>query len=162
MTTTFSYTTQYTLDKDHFRECYTQSLITDNSVGAYFKSILLSVSGILLVLFTDVNSYAAWFLLLLGALEALSVYYQKAWWVMRQMLSKAANSEVTLTIDELGITSQSLVAELKIEWQTVKALTVTESGWLVEHDEGKNYISNSCLTAPVIEFMAGKSRAQVP
>jgi len=158
MATPFSYTTQYTLDKDHFRECYTQSMITDNSVGAYFKSILLSVSGILWVLFTDVNPYAAWFLLLLGALEALSVYYQQAWWVMRQMFSKAANSEVTLTIDEMGITSQSLFAELIIEWQSVKALTVTESGWLVEHAQGKNYLSNSCLTAQAIEFMEGKSR----
>ena len=157
MATPFSYITQYRLDKDHFRECYAQSVITDNSVGVYFKAMLLSVGGVLLVLFTDVNPYAAWFLLLLGALEALSVYYQQAWWVMRQMLSKAANSEVTLTIDEVGITSQSPFAELIIEWQSVKAFTATESGWLVEHAQGKNYLSNSCLTAQAIEFMKGKS-----
>lgn len=159
MATPFSYTIKYTLDKDHFRECYAQSVITDNSGSAYLKSILLSVTGVVLAVFTDANPYAAWFLLLLGALEALSVYYKQAWWVMRQMLSKAANSEVTLTIDELGMTSQSPFAELIIEWESVKALTRTESGWLVEHDQGKNYLSNSCLTAQAIEFMVGKTGA---
>lgn len=161
MTTPFSFSTQYILNKNHFRECYSQSVIKDNSVGAYFKSLFLSLSGVLLVLFTEINPYAAWFVFFLGVLDALSVYYHKSWWVMRQMLSKAANSEVKLTIDEKGITSQSFHAELKLEWQEVSALIVTELGWLVEHAQGKNYISSSCLTAQAIDFLTAKSESLI-
>lgn len=157
MTTLFSFSTQYILDKHHFRECYAQSVRTENSVGSYFKSMLLSLSGLLFVLFTEMNPYAAWFVLLLGVLDALSVYYRKSWWVMRQMLSKAANSEVNLIIDEKGITSQSSHAELQLEWKAVNALIVTELGWLIEHAQGKNYIPNSCLTAQAIDFLTAKS-----
>jgi hypothetical protein len=159
MTTPFSYTTQYILNKAHFRECYSQSVITDNSVRAYSKSVLLSAGGLFLVFYTQVNAYIAWFIFCLGCLEALSVYYHKAWWVMRQVFSKAANSEVTLTIDEEGITSQSVFVELKLEWQAVKALTATELGWLVEHAQGKNYISASCLSEQAIEFLTAKSES---
>ncbi len=157
MTTPFSYTTQYILNKQHFRECYSQSVIANNAISAYFKSIVLSLIGLLLVRYSEVNAYIAWFIVCLGGLEALSVYYHKAWWVTRQVFSKAANSEVTLTIDEEGITSQSAFVELKLEWQAVKALTATELGWLVEHGQGKNYISNSCLTAQAIAFLTAKS-----
>ena len=157
MNTSFSYSTQYILNKNHFRECYSQSVVKDNSVGAYLKSSILSLSGLLLVSFTEINPYAAWFVFILGVLDGLSIYYHQSWWVLRQMLSKAANTEVRLTIDEIGITSQSLHAELKLEWQEVNALIATELGWLVEHAQGKNYISSSCLTAPAIDFLTAKS-----
>ncbi len=157
MATPFSYTTQYILNKEHFRECYSQSVITDNSVRAYSKSLMLSAGGLFLVFYTQVNAYIAWFIFCLGCLEALSVYYHKAWWVARQVFSKAANSEVTLTIDEEGVMSKSEFVELKLEWQKVKALTETELGWLVEHDQGKNYISASCLSEQAIEFLTVKS-----
>lgn len=159
MTTPFSYTTQYILNKEHFRECYTQSVVVDNSIRAYAKSLLLSAGGLFLVFYTQVNSYIAWFIFCLGCLEALSVYYHKAWWVMRQVFSKAANSEVTLTIDEEGIASTSVFVELKLEWPSVKSLTATELGWLVEHKQGKNYISGSCLSEDAIEFLAAKSES---
>ncbi len=158
MTTPFSYTTQYILNKEHFRECYSQSVIADNSIRAYSKPLLLSAGGLFLAFYTQVNAYIAWFIFCLGGLEALSVYYHKAWWVLRQVFSKAANSEVTLTIDEAGITSQSVFVELKLEWSAVKALTATELGWLVEHTQGKNYISSSCLSEQAIDFLKRKQK----
>jgi hypothetical protein len=161
MTASFSYSTQYLLDKNHFRECYAQSVIEDTSYQAYFKSAVLTLSGMLLVLFTEMNPYAAWFIFSLGILEALSVYYQKPWWVMRQMLSKAANGEVKLTINEQGISSQSFYAQLELEWTAVNALTTTDLGWLIGHAKGRNYISNSCLSQPCIDFLTTKSASIV-
>lgn len=152
----FSYHTDFLLDKEHFQECYSESVVADYSYRAYFKAILLSLSGILFVLFSDMNKYAAWFVFSLGVLEALSVHYQKPWWVMRQMLSKAAKSKVELTIDEQGINSASFYAKLELTWSDIISLKKTNLGWVITHAKGRNYISNRCLSEGTLEFLATK------
>ena len=153
MNKSFSFSTAFTLDKKHFSECYQESVVPDFSVRAYSKAILLSVMGLGLSMFTEINQYAAWFLIGLGAVEALSVYYQKPWWLARQMLSRASNSEVTLTVDESGIKTKSFYVEAEIKWPDIKEIKRTQSGLLVIHQGGKNYISNSCLSDQAIEFI---------
>jgi len=160
MSQPFTYSTRYQLDKAHFQECYSESAIIDTSFYAYKKSAVLIVAGILLVMFTQMNPYAAWFVFSLGILEAVSTYYQKPWWVMRQMLSKAAKGDVELTIDEQGIISQSFYANLTLKWADVLVLEKTKLGWLIKHDKGRSYISNSNLSADAIEFMINKLNSQ--
>jgi len=152
----FSYTTTYQLDKAHFQECYSESVIVDTSFHAYKKSVVLTVAGMLLVLFTQMNAYLAWFIFSLGILEAVSTYYQKPWWVMRQMLSKAAKGNVDLTIDEESIVSKSFYANLTLLWSEVLLIEKTNLGWLIKHEKGRSYISNKNLSDSAVTFLTEK------
>ncbi|MEH6550725.1 MAG: YcxB family protein [Pseudomonadales bacterium] len=154
-----SYSTNYILNKAHFQECYSESVLIENSYRAYFKAIILTAIGTILITRAEMNSYVAWFIFCLGILEAFSVYYKQPWWVMRQMLSKAYNSEVSLTIDESGIFSQSLYADLSLSWSQVHLLKKTKLGWIVIHDQGRNYISNHCLSEAAQDFLTTKVTA---
>jgi len=151
------YVSQFILDKAHFNECYSQSIDDDHSISAYFKAIVLTLFGMVLVLFTAINGYAAWFVFAIGILEALSVYYQKPWWVMRQMLGKSAKGKVTLTIDDKGIFTESHYINHGILWETIITLKSTDKGWLINHSSGRNYISNACISVEAQHFLATKS-----
>lgn len=147
MTSPLSYSHTFILDKEHFNECYSQSVVNDQSIKAYFKAVVLSLFGIVLVIFSDVNGYAAWFVFALGVLEAVSIYYRQPWWVMRQLLSKAAKGEVTLTIDDKGVATESFYIKSMVLWGSISAFKKTRLGWVITHDMGNNYISDSCLSA---------------
>ncbi|MFT5755893.1 MAG: hypothetical protein ACI9LM_000605 [Alteromonadaceae bacterium] len=154
-----SYVSEFTLDKVHFNECYSQSVDDDYSIRAYFKAIVLTLFGMALVLFTEINGYAAWFVFAMGILEALSVYYQKPWWIMRQMLGKSAKGKVTLTIDDKGIFTKSHYIDHSILWETTTTLTATEKGWLITHSSGRNYISNACISVEAQHFLLTKTQS---
>ncbi len=160
MSLPFSYSTTYPLDKAHFQECFSESVTVLTPFHAYKKSIVLIIAGMLLVLFTQMNPYAAWFVFSLGILEAVSTYYQKPWWVMRQMLSKAAKGDVKLTIDDQGIVSKSFYVTLTLLWSEVLLIEATNLGWLIKHAQGRSYISNQTLSVDAIEFLTEKLNSQ--
>jgi len=161
MTSPVSFTSKFILDKAHFQECYNQSSTVDRSSKAYFKASVLTVFGLFILLFTPVNAYAAWFVIALGILETLSVYYNQAWWVLRQMLSKASGSEVKLTIDEQGVLSESFYHTGRILWQDITELTVTPLGFVLHFNIGKNksksYLSKSCLSIEAQGYLTKKN-----
>lgn len=167
MTQTSSYTASFTLDKAHYSECYTQSSTLSHDKKTYFKANVLTVFGLIILLATPVNPYAAWFVIALGLIETISVYYHKPWWVMRQMLSKASNSEVKLTIDEQGILTESFHINNRILWTDVTRVTETELGFLIYFSLGKtamgkdiaskSYISKSCLSDDANTFLNQKN-----
>lgn len=156
MTTPYSYSTTYILDKAHFDECYTQSVVPDPTLKPYYKGIGLVFIGIALI-FTDINLYLAYFFVGLGVIEALNVKYHKAWWLMRQMISKAASNDVTLTIDEQGIRTQSQYVNNQILWTDIYRINETEKGFLITHKAGTSYISSSCLDDSAIAYIKAKS-----
>jgi hypothetical protein len=49
--------------------------------------------------------------------DACSVYFRKPWWLARQMISEAANTELTLTVDENGVSSKSFSRLAPIDWR---------------------------------------------
>ncbi|MCL1145065.1 YcxB family protein [Shewanella sp. 10N.261.52.F9] len=153
----YSYTTQYTLDKSHFSECYDESVVIDASIRAYRKAILFAVVGVALML-TNINGYASWFLIALGALEALSVRFRKPWWLMRQMMSKAANNEVTLTIDSSGISNDSFYVQGKILWQDINQFTETKQGFLLKQSKAVSYLSKRSLDEDALQFVIAQGR----
>ncbi len=152
MTQTSSYTASFTLDKAHYSECYTQSSTLSHDKKTYFKANVLTVFGLIILLATPVNPYAAWFVIALGLIETISVYYHKPWWVMRQMLSKASNSEVKLTIDEQGILTESFHINNRILWADVTRVTETELGFLIYFSLGKNSDGQKILLVKVISL----------
>ena len=157
MNTPISFTCKFTLDKPHFNECYSQSNTTDRSVNAYFKAGILMLFGLIILLFTPVNGYAAWFVIALGILEAVAIYYSQPWWVLRQMLSKASGSEVTLTIDEQGVLSESFYNTGRILWLDVCEIKETSLGFVLNFSVGKstskNYLSKGYLPNPAQEYI---------
>ena len=167
MTQSSSYTASFILDKAHYSECYTQSSTLAHDKKTYFKANVLTVFGLIILFATPVNPYAAWFVISLGIIETVSVYYHKPWWVIRQMLSKASNSKVKLTIDEQGILTKSFHINNRILWDDVTLVTETELGFLIYFSLGKtamgkdiaskSYISKSCLSDEASAFIAQKN-----
>jgi len=162
-----SFSSRFTLDKAHYTECYTQSSTLEHNRKTYFKANVLTVFGLIILLFTPVNPYAAWFVIALGILESVSVYYHQPWWVLRQMMSKASGSEVTLTIDEQGILTESFHINNRILWTDVTLVSETELGFVIHFSLGKtvtgkdiaskSYISKGCLSDEAVTFVAQKS-----
>ena len=160
MDTPFSYTSTFVLDKAHFNECYCESATLELSAKAFLKSSILMLFGLILLLFTPVNAYAAWFVVALGILEALSLYYNQPWWVLRQMLSKASNSEVTLTIDKQGVLSESFYHNGRILWLDVFEIKEMDLGFVLHFTVGKktskSYVSKGSLSNSAQEYIINR------
>lgn len=157
-----SFTSKFTLDKPHFNECYSQSNTVERTGKAYLKSGILTVFGLYLLLLTQINAYAAWFVIALGILEAVSIYYHQPWWVIRQMLSRASNSEVTVTIDERGVLSESFYHTGRILWQDVTEIKESSLGFVIfftlDKSSGKSYLSKNCLSTEAQAYIVEKSQ----
>ncbi|MBA6223768.1 YcxB family protein [Colwellia sp. MB02u-18] len=156
MTQPFSYQTTFILDKSHFSECYDESVPAPTFVVLYRKGAFLLLIGALLVMFSELNPYAAWFIFSLGLLEVVSSRYKKAWWVARQMLSKVAKAEVSLKIDADSVHISSFYNDNKMKFSDIERITHTDQGWLISHNSFRHYISNRCLNASAQDFLQAK------
>ncbi|MGV2872673.1 YcxB family protein [Colwellia sp. E150_009] len=165
MNSPISFTSKFTLDKAHFNECFSESTTQEPSLNVFFKSGVLMVFGLIILLFTPVNAYAGWFVVALGILEALSIYYKQPWWVLRQTLSKASGSEVTLTIDEQGVLSDSFYNKGRILWQDVTLIQETDLGYVLHFTIGKstnkNYLSKSYLSNDAQAYIKAQMTASL-
>ena len=157
MATPFFYSTTYILDKSHYIETYDASKLAGNAKRVCIVTVLLAILGFLLLLFTPISPYAAWFIIALGALEAFSYRFRKPWWLGRQLISKAANTELTLTINEDGLSSRSVHVKSEISWQEVNKIEQTAQGWLLYHAKGKTYLSGRCLSEAANEFIRAQA-----
>ncbi|MCI2283558.1 YcxB family protein [Colwellia sp. MSW7] len=160
MNASISFTSQFILDKAHFNECFSESMPQERSLNVFFKSGVLMAFGLIILLFTPVNAYAGWFVVALGILEALSIHYKQPWWVLRQMLSKASGSEVTLTIDEKGVLSDSFYNKSRILWENMSSIQETSLGYIlnftVENKNNKGYLSKSYLSTDAQSYIKQK------
>lgn len=157
MPTPFSYSTTYVLDKSHFSETFDESARIDTGFKAYSRAVMLAVLGLALLYVADISGYFAWFLIGLGVVEGLSVRFKKPWWLARQMLSRAANNKVTLTIDAEGIKTRSAYVDSAIAWENITDIQPTERGWLFYQGKARSYLSNRCLSGQAIEFIHTKA-----
>lgn len=156
MTSPFTYSTTFVLDRLHFHECFSNTAIVERSLTAYLKAMIFLLVGSLLIFFTEISGYFSYFLIVLGIVETLSIYYRQPWWVTRQMLTRDANTEVTLTLDEIGIHSRSSRINTHIVWQDISEINKTNNGLLVIHTKGRNYISDTCLSEQARAFLLSK------
>lgn len=156
MSDNFFYQTKYKLDKAYYRECFEQSSPSAATVKDYYKAIALTSVGALLVVATDINPYASWFIFILGLVEALGVKYKKPWWVTRQMLSRAANNTVELTIDKHGFTTTLTGQKQHISWSSLQDIKQTPKGWILITEKGRQYLSGQHLSADVCNYLNHK------
>lgn len=141
------------LNKAHFEECYSASVSPVISASQFYKAAALSGIGLALLLFSQTSAYLAWFLIALGVLDAVSVRYQKPWWVTRQMLSRAAGSEVLLTINSVGIHNKSHYIDQLITWSEISDVETTAHGLLIHHQQGKSYLSKSLISTAANDYI---------
>ena len=155
--TPLNYQSTFVLDKAHFIECYEESVKPSPFLSLYLKAIVMLIIGAGLVLLSDINPYAAWFIFALGILEVVSTYYRKPWWIMRQMLSKVAQAEVTIEITDEYIRTHSFYSDNKMFYTDIANIVKTDKGWLISHKSGRHYISNRCLSDSLKCFLQNKS-----
>lgn len=156
MNPVFHYSTTFILDRGYYTECFEQSVTHQQSLRRYIKAIFFVVFGGGLVLFSEANPYAAWFVFALGVLEALALRYQKAWWVTRQMLSREAKSKVELVIDDTQIRTTSFYHKTAVNWDDMSSMIATDKGFLLIHCLGKNYVSNQFLSDQAKQYLSAK------
>ncbi len=157
MSTKFNYQTSFILDKSHFSECFDQSITEQTLWVKYRKVVILAIVGLLLLFVVGTNHYAAFFVVGLSAIEALSIYYQKTWWLWRQMLSKAYNHTVEIIVNDESITIKSFHVNSEMSFENITQCEEKESGLLLTHLKSRNYISKSCLSDEAIDFIKSKS-----
>lgn len=152
----FSYTYSFTLNKHYLSECYEQSAVFNRSWRVYARAFILIVVALLLLKFTELDTYISLLILTLGLIDAAGSYYHKAWWLARQALSSSYNSLVNLSIDTAGITTQSPQASNVILWADIKQIITTDKGLIIHHSKGQSYLSKSALNFMALEYIQSK------
>ena len=156
MTTPFNstFTCTYTLDKAYYTECFEQSVPKKNLLQAYARPILFFAITLIMFNMAELNPYIPWFAFCWTFLEGISVYFQKPWWVTRQMFSKEANTEVTLLINDDGINTSSTHVNNQILWQGINEIIQTAKGFVIVHQAGRTYIRSEGLSDEVCDFLS--------
>ncbi|WP_068546957.1 hypothetical protein [Thalassotalea crassostreae] len=158
-----TFESKFILDKKHFTECYEQSLeYAPKRKFRYSKCLLLVCFGMFIYMMQieKLSGHLGAFFFILAFIEALSVKYAQAWWVTRQMWSKASNSEVILTVDDEGINTKTDFSEVKILWKDIVEHKLSSKGIILLQENGANsYISEQNVSAEAWSFMLSELKA---
>lgn len=149
--------TTYVLDKTHFAETYDQSVEPVKGLKPYAKSFILLIIGVVVLLTQWIAATFGWFMLALAGIDALGVYFHRTWWLWRQMLSRAANTELTLTVDNEGIKTESNSVKSRVAWTDISKIEETEKGWLLYQGKARFYLSRRCVDDQVAQRVHQKS-----
>jgi len=152
------FSSEFTLDREHFSECYDQSaLITPPKKIRYqFISALLLV-GFLIMILTEQPVAVGLFFIGLAFVEFFSFKYRRAWWLSRQMWSKNSGNTITLSIDDSAIKITSLYQNQTFNWNEINALIDTPEGIILKLENNtQSYLSKSSLNDEVLSFMNTK------
>jgi hypothetical protein len=152
------FTEKFTLDKAYFRECFEESLPFSNEIKPKYPLLVFLILLSLVSWFVLNNGYLASFLILVATLELIAFYYQKPWWVARQMLSRASGSLVTLHFDEQGIKAVNPYKEYAFSWQDITATHITNRGVVFKTNKGMQYVSKSALSDKTLDFICLKAK----
>ena len=156
---TTPFKTQFTLSRDYLAECFDQSLpYGKNAKPNYLFPALLLAMGCGSLIFTEQPKVLGYLLVALGILELLHIRYRRAWWLARQMLGRSANSKVTLTVDDGGITTKSDHTQTTLSWSDIERVIETDLGLiLVTKSGGQQYLSKSLFPAELVSEIVAKN-----
>ena len=148
------FTTEYTLDKTFFAECYDQTSLPTQFPKAYLKAFLFLIFGWVLLEFELLPSgYVGWFFIVLSVIEAFSVYCKRTWWLWRQKISSGAGSKVVFSGDTDGVSYKNRKTTNTIAWRDIAQLEQTDLGFILHIGKQRQYVSKSCLSDEAIAFM---------
>ncbi|MCG7570863.1 YcxB family protein [Pseudoalteromonas sp. CNC9-20] len=155
-----NYHTSYILDKDYYHESFEQSLPFSHRRQLKYPLVLLLVGLTLFSMFKLQNNYLGYFLFALAILEVVAYKYQQPWWVARQRLTRAAGNEVTLRVDEQGISTEINAHKKQYSWPQIKEVLSTQKGIIIVTDKGaRHYFPARVLNEEVIAFIFDKNKA---
>ncbi|WP_019613112.1 YcxB family protein [Psychromonas ossibalaenae] len=146
---------EFTLNRQHFEECFDQSLpFTKNKNPRYKFMAALLLGGLLIVIFIQGQKTLGFFLMALAGLEYFSFRYKRTWWLTRQMWSKNSGNTIKLTIDEQGVKINSLYNNTQLQWSEVAKVDETPKGLMLTLENGAlNYLSKAVLNEQVSDFI---------
>ena len=148
------FTTEYTLDKTFFAECYDQTSVPIQFPKAYLKAFLFLIFGWVLLEFELLPSgYVGWFFIVLSVIEAFSVYCKRTWWLWRQRISSGSDSKVVFKGDLDGVSYKNYKTTNTIKWSQIDELEQTDLGLIIHIGKQRQYVSKSCLNDEAIAFM---------
>lgn len=151
----FSFTTEYTLDKTFFAECYDQTSHPVKFPKAYLKGILFLLFGVVLLKLELLpNGYVGWFFIVLSIIEGLSIYFKRTWWLWRQKISSLSGSKVVLQVDSKGVSYKSAKNIRNVAWSDIDQLEQSDLGFIFHMGKQRQYVSKSCLNDEEIAFIA--------
>ena len=154
MSKDFDFTTEYTLDKPFFAECYGQTNRPAKFPKAYLKGMIFLIFGVVLVKFELLPSgYVGWFFITLSIIEAFSIYFKRSWWLCRQKFSLNSGSKVVFQGDANGVSYKNGKNTRNIAWTEIDQLQQTDLGFILHMGKQRQYVSKSCLSDEVIAFM---------
>ncbi|MDR9827509.1 YcxB family protein [Vibrio sp. FNV 38] len=154
MSKDFAFTTEYTLDKAFFAECYDQTSLPTTFPKAYWKGILFLIFGSALVKFELLPSaYVGWFFIVLSVVEAFSVYFKRTWWLWRQTFGAKPAAKVVFQIDANGVNYKNGKNTRSIAWNEINQLTQTDLGFILHIGRQRQYVSKSCLNDQAIAYI---------
>ncbi|WP_028863070.1 YcxB family protein [Psychromonas aquimarina] len=151
---------EFTLNRQHFEECFDQSLpFTKNKTPRYKFIAALLLGGLLIITFTQEQKTLGFFLLALAGLEYFSFRYRRAWWLTRQMWSKNSGNTIKLNIDDQGVKIHSLHNNTQLQWSEVTKVDETPKGLMLTLENGSfNYLSKTALNEQVIKFILQQNK----
>lgn len=154
MSKDLDFTTEYTLDKTFFAECYDQTSLPAKFPKAYLKGTLFLLFGVALLQFELLPSgYVGWFFIVWSIIEAFSVYYKRSWWLWRQTFSMSSGSRVVFQVDSNGVSYKSGKNTRSIAWSEIHRLEQSDLGFIFHMGKQRQYVSKSCLNDETIAFM---------
>ncbi len=158
--TVHNYQTCYTLNKEHYRECFEESAsLTPKTWRRFIKAGALMLLGFFFYAtqLDRMSNHLGQFFFILAFVDVLSVLYARAWWVTRQMLSKASGSEVKIDLDEQGIAIDSFYVKQQFLWQEIQSFAETEKGLVLRLQQaGQYYLSRAHFSEEAWQFMLTK------
>ncbi|WNC71766.1 YcxB family protein [Thalassotalea psychrophila] len=159
-----NFESKFTLSKRHFSECFEQSSsLQPKTNKRYFKALALFALGLFFYWsqIEGLSAHLGMFFFILAFVDVLSVKFAKGWWVTRQMFSKAAGNDVTITLNDEGINIESDFAKQLLTWSQIQAYQETEKGIVLTAAQGGNsYISKSCFSDDAWLFLLEKLSAK--
>ena len=157
MNQSMKFESKFTLSKRHFNECFEQSSsIQPQTKKRYLKALLLLCFGLFFYWsqIEGLSAHLGMFFFILAFVDVLSVRFAKAWWVARQMLSKASGGEVAITLTDDGLNIESDFAQQLFTWPTIQSYTETEKGIILQtHKKGNSYLSKRCFNDDAWQFL---------
>ncbi|NMP32032.1 YcxB family protein [Thalassotalea sp. M1531] len=155
-----NYSHTFKLDRALLNECFEQSMDQPVTWFNYRKALVFVFIGMALLMATEVDGYLASFIVGLGVVEALSVKYQQAWWVTRQLFGRSGNSDVTVGVDINGVHINSAYVSQSFVWQDIDEIIETKKGLLLMSKGIKHYLSASVLSDEAQQFMLAQTSHQ--
>jgi len=147
-----TFTTQFNLSRDYLAECFDQSLpYGKNAKPNYAFPALLLAGGASLLFFTEEPTFIGSMLIVMAVLELIHIRYRRAWWLARQMLGRSADSEITLTINDTEIRTDSPYTQTTLLWTDIERVIETDLGLiLVPKSGGQQYLSKVLFPTELI------------